>query len=167
MKPIEEILTTHVSPEPNSGCWIWTGYITNYGYGSYGMHRGRGGKILAHRMLYQHFIGAIPDTLTLDHLCRNRWCVNPVHLEIVTRGENVLRGVSISTHFKNRTHCNYGHEFTPQNTYWHKQRNGKSCRECATCVKDRTLSRYYKHHVTAKSAVFATNFESSSMYAKK
>lgn len=80
-----------VTREP-SGCWRWTAAICPItGYGKF--HVGEGRSIAnAHRFGYLMLVGPIEDDLTLDHLCRNRWCVNPDHLEQVTRGENVRRG---------------------------------------------------------------------------
>lgn len=73
------------------GCWVWTGHIMKSGYG-----RKRVGpkKILAHRFVYERMIGPIPSGLTIDHLCRNRACVRPDHLDPVTAYENFLRGGS-------------------------------------------------------------------------
>jgi hypothetical protein len=75
-------------PEPNSGCWLWLLAIDSSGYG-----RGEfvGKKDRAHRLSYQAFKGAIPDGLTIDHLCRNKCCVNPDHLDAVTLTENIRR----------------------------------------------------------------------------
>ena len=73
------------------GCWLWTKSIDYGGYGRIGQ---RGVNARAHRVSYEHFVGPIPDGLSLDHLCRNRRCVNPDHLEPVTGSENTRRGIA-------------------------------------------------------------------------
>ncbi len=93
-------------PEPNSGCWLWLGALTETGYG-----RIRGG-LKAHIFSYRLFKGKIPEGLELHHKCRVRSCVNPEHLVAVTHAENTKNRV-----FKAKTHCPQGHEFTPENTY--------------------------------------------------
>ena len=72
---------------PSDGCWVWAGSITSEGYGSF--YRGK--NLKAHRVVYEFLVGPIPDGLTIDHLCRNKPCVNPAHLEVVTRAENIAR----------------------------------------------------------------------------
>ncbi len=72
-------------------CWIWQRGIGNEGYGTT-YERGTGRPLLAHRVYFEHHKGAIPEGLELDHLCRNRPCVNPAHLEPVTGATNVQRG---------------------------------------------------------------------------
>jgi hypothetical protein len=85
--PLEERVWAKV--EKTEGCWLWTAAISPNGYGKF-MVSGR--PVNAHRLVYQLTVGPIPDGLDLDHLCRVRHCVNPDHLEPVTRSENLLRG---------------------------------------------------------------------------
>jgi hypothetical protein len=99
----------------DGGCWVWIGVLNN----GYGWH---GGK-LARRTSYMELVGEIPEGLELDHLCRNTPCVNPAHLEPVTRDENARR------RFAAQTHCRNGHEYTPENTYSPTPRS-KRCRTC-------------------------------------
>lgn len=102
-------------------CWIWTGCLTHDGYGRFWFANK---TVLAHRFAYEHLVGPIPNDLTCDHLCRNRACVNPAHIELVTVKENTRRG---SGNY-GKTHCIRGHEFTPENTY--TNRNKRQCRKC-------------------------------------
>lgn len=111
--------------EKTDGCWNWTAGKNHYGYGSYTIRRGDGWfRAQAHRLAYEELVGPIPDGLTIDHLCRNRACVNPEHMEPVTRGENVLRGDGASAQHSRQTRCIRGHEFT---YFW---RGRRYCREC-------------------------------------
>src|SRR5258706_11387542 len=89
------------------GCWPWLAYKKPEGYGHFRI--GRDIK-LVHRISYEMLIGAIPEGLQLDHLCRIRSCVNPLHLEPVTNKENVLRGEGITAKQSRQTHCLRGHE---------------------------------------------------------
>lgn len=107
-------------------CWEWQGNINHAGYGRYNYN-------LAHRLIWEALVGPIPNGLTLDHLCRNRKCVNPDHLEPVTRGENVRRGVAIEVNRRRKlalTHCAHGHRFTPENTYIAPKTGKRNCRTC-------------------------------------
>lgn len=115
----------HVDKRSPNECWAWTAAIASTGYGAFSI-----GKryILAHRFAYESTIGPIPEELTLDHKCRNRACVNPAHLEPVTRGANTLRGKTISAENTLKTHCPQGHEYSETNTYYLK--NHRNCRSC-------------------------------------
>jgi hypothetical protein len=77
--------------DPNTGCWLWSGALNEFGYGITGSKRW---GYLAHRASYARFVGPIPEGLELDHLCRVRRCINPDHLEPVTHRENVWRSAS-------------------------------------------------------------------------
>ena len=111
----------------SSGCWLWTGYLLR-GYGRYWTG---GAMALAHRAAYEALVGLIPGDRELDHRCRNRPCVNPMHLEPVTRLENILRGdgPSVLRALNGRkTHCPAGHEYTEENTA--RRRGRRYCRAC-------------------------------------
>lgn len=99
----------------DAACWEWGGRICNgYGYSA--------GK-RAHRLVYELLVGLIPEGLVLDHLCRNKRCVNPAHLEPVTQRENMARWAATITE------CAKGHPFDEVNTY-RKPNGGRGCRAC-------------------------------------
>jgi hypothetical protein len=124
-----------ISRNGAGGCWPWTGARNSSGYG---VIRIDDKTQQAHRVTYERFVGPIPDGMELDHLCRVRHCVNPAHLEPVTRHENWRRGEAPSAVNARKTHCDSGHEFTPENTYV-KPRGG---RECRTCMSERRRRAY-------------------------
>ena len=109
------------------GCWIWQGVRVG-GYGQIGKEN-NGGMVYAHRAAYELIVGPIPDGLTLDHLCRNRACINPDHLEPVTMKENVLRGMSPTAINARKTHCNNGHPLDGDNLSLRKD-GGRICLAC-------------------------------------
>lgn len=112
-------------------CWEWTAYRKPSGYGQFSCGPKR---YAAHRFAYVLTFGEPPEGLDLDHLCRNRACCNPFHLEPVTRRVNLRRGVGHGS----ETHCPSGHRYSPDNTY--VERDGS--RKCRTCVLDRMRGYY-------------------------
>lgn len=112
----------------DSGCWDWIAATSDRGYG----HILWDGKVvLAHRLVL--LVGdGIPPGLVVDHLCRNRACVNPDHLEPVTTRTNLLRGDTITARNAAVTHCPWGHEYDEANTYY-----GKGGRRCRACHRER------------------------------
>jgi hypothetical protein len=109
------------------GCWEWSGTIDVQGYGVFAVDSH---PRSAHRYSYELLVGPIPEGLQIDHLCRNRRCVNPDHLEAVTAKVNTLRSTAPSAVNAAKTHCTNGHEFTPENTYV-SPRGWRKCRSCA------------------------------------
>lgn len=107
-------------------CWEWRGSRTSGGYGHFEV----GGRtVVAHRLAYRYLVGAIDDDRQLDHLCRNRLCVNPDHLEPVTARQNTLRSHNPAAINAAKTHCSVGHPFDTANTY-QDARGQRGCRRC-------------------------------------
>ena len=120
--------------KPNDGdhCWTWTGALSSNGYGSFVVSMEPLVKKSSHAVAYEFLVGQVPSGLVLDHLCRNRRCVNPGHLEPVTQKENTLRGKGPAATNASKTHCIHGHEFTEQNIRWRTTKYGlhRRCRAC-------------------------------------
>ena len=111
-------------------CWFWTGGQTSHGYGSFPLN---GGSVPAHRYAYELANGAIPPGKQLDHLCRNRACVRPDHLEAVSQRVNLLRGETIVAAQARQRHCKRGHEFNAVNT----RISRLGWRHCRICDRSR------------------------------
>lgn len=107
-------------------CWEWTGGTNDAGYG---LIRLEGRRNVTHRVSWRWLVGPIPDGLTLDHLCRNRRCVNPDHLEAVAMGTNILRGYGPTAKNARKRQCNLGHALNGENLIIHPD-GRRDCRRC-------------------------------------
>lgn len=115
----------YVVPEPNSGCWLWTGNLEKDGYAKFFANKQYN---RAHRFSYEQFVGQIPEGLEIDHKCSVRCCVNPAHMEAVTHQENVKRGLTGIVN-RSKTHCPQGHPYSGANLYV-MPNGGRMCRIC-------------------------------------
>ncbi len=138
-------LLEKVTPEPNSGCWLWEGATNTHGYGQIWRDRR---LQLAHRVSYELHCGPISDGKDLDHLCRIPLCVNPSHLEPVSHAENCRRGdhSKSASYQRNKVTCPGGHSYSDGNIYYRS--NGH--RECRACSLAR--SREYQRRKRAGEA---------------
>lgn len=115
------------------GCWDWRGKQSDQGYSQMRVGPKTTG---AHRVAYELFVGPIPVDKEMDHLCRNRGCVNPAHLEAVAHRVNVLRGDAPTARHARATHCVHGHPLSGDNV--RAYRGGRTCR---TCERDQGLAK--------------------------
>jgi hypothetical protein len=121
----------HLLGEDENGCWLWDKPNPD-GYGQF--------QGMAHRWSFEFFIGSIPEGLQLDHLCRNRRCVNPWHLEPVSVQENLLRGETLAAENAAKTSCDHGHPFDSANTYITPD-GRRQCRQCRAAAKKKYEQR--------------------------
>jgi len=120
-----------VTHDPTTGCMPWLG---SKSYDGYPLFWGGESCVRAHRWVYEYLVEQIPVNKEIDHLCRNRCCVNITHLEIVDHQTNVLRGETIVAAQLKRTRCPQGHAYDSENTYWY----GRN-RQCKACNSNRAL----------------------------
>jgi hypothetical protein len=129
---IKPRLESKYIPEPNTGCWLWTGAVNNTKHSktAYGILKIDGKHKLAHRLMYEMHNGPIDDGLYIDHRCNNTYCVNPEHLQAISPRENVVRS-RISTPGINarKTHCAHGHPLFGDNLISYQ--GHRHCRACA------------------------------------
>jgi HNH endonuclease len=134
MRTVDERFWDKVEPEPMSGCWLWTGSADHRGYGRFAITSKK--FVYPHRYAYEATVGTIADGLVIDHKCRNPYCCNPDHLDVVRQKENIRRG-NLSDANKSRfaaiTHCPQGHEYTPENTSISVSKKGYKNRSCKAC----------------------------------
>jgi hypothetical protein len=117
------------------GCWTWTGGISGSGYAYKEGHR-------LSRWVYEVAYGPVPEGLVIDHLCRNRACIRPDHLEAVTQTENLARGNTMNRVNRSKTACKHGHPYSTENTHVvvnNRYPNGK--RVCRPCQRDYMRAR--------------------------
>lgn len=137
--PLERILARVDSLDPEQ-CWRWLGATSPSGYGQVTRTNLRkDGTVYIHRAVYEAVVGPIPEGMVIDHLCRVRNCVNPLHLEPVTNAENVMRGESHIASNPAKTHCPKGHPYDAENTYHYK--GARQCRQCRNIHREAWRAR--------------------------
>lgn len=120
-------------------CWLFAGTIDKQGYGRIKVTRESSREV--HRLVYLDWIGEIPKGLVIDHLCRNRSCINPEHLDPVTIKENILRGREARFGSRADTECGNGHKYKNNSFYVRTDNGSKRCRQCENL---RHKLRYHK-----------------------
>jgi hypothetical protein len=119
-------------------CWEWTGALDGHGYGVIGKGGRGSGNMPAHCAVWSLLVGAIPDGMVYDHLCRRPTCCFPGHGEIVTDEENKRRGYSMSVLYAKRTTCNFGHPLDGRTL---DSKSGRTIRYCKTCAREKARAR--------------------------
>lgn len=142
--PIIDRLMSRITKD-ECDCWLWTGPKNPGGYAAFTCTTREGPKTRSvHRLMYQMLVGTIPERMDLDHLCRVRHCVNPAHLEPVTRSENLRRGMTGNHPHTRKEHCPQGHPYSGENL-----KVSRSRRYCRECNRVRASENYHKRKQAA------------------
>lgn len=147
--PLAERLRAKVEVDPETGCHNWTDKLSANGYGSLSVGGQKGKDFRAHRLAYEEARGPIPAGLTIDHLCRNKRCCNPDHMEAVTAAENTRRG----SRCRDTSCCPKGHFWTRETTYYH----GDGKRRCLPCRQARDAGRGSRPKTSKRGYMAATS----------
>lgn len=124
-----------VDLDPEMGCWVWIGYRSRQGYAKFQVVLGEMRTRVGHRWLYEHFYGSVPEGLELDHLCENRACVNPSHLDPVTHSVNISRRLD------RKGVCKNGHDLTKDDSYSVYKDGHRRCNGCSKLNRDKTRAK--------------------------
>ena len=141
--------------DASGDCWEWNGGVGSAGYGVFYIGRENGRKRFegAHRFAWQTLVGPITDGLTIDHLCKNKTCVNPDHMELVTLAENSRRNW-MSRANRSKTHCKHGHPFSEENTRIDTETGHRACWTCR-----RRISAEYNARVSGLRGVITDPYQ--------
>jgi hypothetical protein len=127
-----QTILLYANKQDDAPCWIWWGATLSNGYPKVTMNYR---TCLVHRVVYEHYKGSIPEGLQIDHICKNKLCVNPEHLEAVTCLENMRR------RYANYTHCVNGHELSGENVYIAPYTGKRDCKVCRKAASMRYQQR--------------------------
>lgn len=154
-KKLLRILFEKCKLKPN-GCIEVVGHDNGHGYGRFEINKR---QHRAHKIVWECLIEKVPTGLVLDHLCRNKKCVNPEHLEVVSIKENVLRGFGISAKNRRKTECQLGHVLLPPNI----EKQGVSPRSCYICKQSRVRGFFITNRksITNKKLISALELQQS------
>ena len=139
---LQERLLNKVLFDENTSCWIWKGAKNWF---QYGVIHNQNKLFYSHRISYEIFNGKIPNGFVIDHLCNNRSCINPEHLEAVRQDENVRRSNSFTNQNMKKTHCIHGHLLEVSNL--DKSNLSRGVRACIKCIKIREQTKEFRKSI--------------------